>query len=88
MKQTKLGALIESSVNIVIGYGVALISQIIIFPLFGVEVDISTNLKIGLWFTVISLARSYVIRRWFDARIHSASFKASRYVSEGFKCES
>jgi hypothetical protein len=71
--QTRLGSLIESIINILIGYGVALLSQIAIFPLFGIHVGIKTNLWIGAWFTVISLIRSYVIRRWFNARIHRAA---------------
>lgn len=80
MNQSRLESFIECAVNIAIGYGVALISQIIIFPIFGIEVDITTNLKIGLWFTVISLARSYVIRRWFDARIHATAHKSASYL--------
>jgi hypothetical protein len=70
MQQTKLGSLIESCMNILIGYIVALLSQIAIFPLFNIHVGLKTNLGIGAWFTVISLARSYIIRRWFNARLH------------------
>lgn len=73
MQQTKIGSLIESLMNIAIGYGGALLSQIVIFPLFGIHVPLSANLWIGAWFTVISLVRSYVIRRWFNARIHMAA---------------
>lgn len=73
MTQTKLESLIESIVNILIGYGVALASQLVLFPLFGILISFSTNLWIGLWFTIISLVRSYVIRRWFNARLHKAA---------------
>ncbi|MHB1087070.1 MAG: DUF7220 family protein [Minisyncoccota bacterium] len=78
MNQTKIGSLIESMLNIAIGYGVALMSQIIIFPLFGIVVSLSTNLWIGAWFTLISLVRSYVIRRWFNARLHAAAQAVAR----------
>ena len=71
--QTKLGSLIESLMNIVIGYFVALLSQIIVFPMVGIHVPLSTNLEIGAWFTLISLVRSYVIRRWFNARIQAGA---------------
>jgi hypothetical protein len=67
--QSRLSSLIESIVNIAIGYFVALISQIVVFPLFDIHVSLSTNLGIGVWFTAISLVRSYVIRRWFNAMI-------------------
>lgn len=72
-QQTRLGSLIESLMNILIGYVVALISQMVIFPWFRIVVPLSTNLWIGAWFTVISLVRSYVIRRWFNARLHRAA---------------
>ena len=69
MSQTKLESLIESFVNIAVGYVAALVSQIVVFPMFGIYVPLSTNLWIGFWFTLISLARSYCIRRWFNGRI-------------------
>jgi hypothetical protein len=65
--QTKKFSLIESVANVVIGYLVALLSQIIIFPLFGIAVSTKTNIYIGLCFTVVSLIRSYVLRRIFNS---------------------
>lgn len=82
MEQTRLESLLESAVNIFIGYGVALLSQILIFPHFGIYVSLSTNLWIGAWFTVISLLRSYVIRRWFNAGIHKSVVRAAKLWSE------
>jgi len=73
MQQTRTGSLIESLMNILIGYFVALASQILIFPMFEIHVPLSTNLWIGVWFTGISLVRSYVIRRWFNARLHKTA---------------
>lgn len=67
--QTRKHSFIESCVNILIGYGIALLSQILIFPLYGINISLDTNIWIGLWFTGISLVRSYVIRRWFNGRI-------------------
>jgi hypothetical protein len=64
--QTKIQSLIESWANISIGYGVALASQILVFPLFGIHVDLKKNIGIGIIFTGISLARSYTIRRIFN----------------------
>jgi hypothetical protein len=73
MQQTRLGSLIESGINIAIGYVVALASQLLIFPMFDIYIPLSDNMMIGAWFTVISLARSYVIRRWFNAKLHRAA---------------
>ena len=66
MAQTKRQSFVEAVVNVIIGYGVAILSQVLVFPLFGIDVPLSTNFAIGAWFTAISLARSYIIRRWFN----------------------
>ena len=66
--QTRAESLKESALNIAIGYLVALLSQLIVFPIVGVHVDFTTNLEIGLYFTVISLIRSYLVRRWFNSK--------------------
>lgn len=66
--QTKLESFLESCLNILIGYLVALASQLVVFPMVGIHVPFQTNLIIGFWFTLISLVRSYAIRRWFNMR--------------------
>lgn len=66
--QTKLQSLIESITNILIGYFVAIVSQLAVFSLFGINIPLSDNLLIGVWFTVISLIRSYAVRRYFNWR--------------------
>ena len=66
--QTRTHSMIESVTNVAIGYGVALGSQLVIFPCFGIHIPFSDNILIGLWFTVISIARSYVVRRYFTRR--------------------
>jgi len=66
--QTKIDSLKESIINILIGYSVSLASQLLIFPMFGIDIPLSSNVKIGMWFTVVSLIRSYVIRRWFNKK--------------------
>jgi hypothetical protein len=80
MTQSRLGSLIEAIVNVLIGYGIALASQLIVFPWFGIHIPLADNLAIGGIFTVISIARSYVIRRWFNARLHAAAMRMARAV--------
>lgn len=65
--QTRKHSLIESLANVVVGYGVAVATQIAVFPLFGIETSLSANLGIGLVFTVVSIVRSYALRRVFNA---------------------
>jgi len=69
MQQTKIESLIESFINILIGYMTAICSQFLIFPLFDIYISIQDNLLIGLYFTIISLIRSYTIRRYFNKKV-------------------
>lgn len=70
--QTRLMSVLESIANIVVGYGVAVITQLIVFPLFGLAASLSDNLVIGLIFTIVSLGRSYALRRFFNSRSSNA----------------
>jgi hypothetical protein len=67
MKQSRLMSLVESLANVLVGYGVAVATQMLVFPLFGLAVTISDNLLIGLIFTAVSIVRSYALRRGFEA---------------------
>lgn len=64
--QCKMSSLMEALTNTIIGYFISLFSQMMIFPMYGVHISIETNITIGLWFTVISIARSYTLRRVFN----------------------
>lgn len=57
----------EVAASTAIGYVVAVCSQQVIFPLFGVYVPFHDNLLMGLFFTVISVIRGYIVRRVFNA---------------------
>lgn len=69
MAQSRMGSLVESIANVVIGYGVAVGAQVAIFPWFGVNLPLHDNMLIGALFTVVSLVRSYCLRRLFR-RLH------------------
>jgi hypothetical protein len=64
--QTRTQSLIESTINVAIGYGVALTAQIAVFPMFGIRIEMIDNLLIGAIFTAISIVRSYAVRRIFN----------------------
>jgi hypothetical protein len=66
MKQRRGTSLIESILNCVIGVGVAIIGQIIVFPLFGIRISLLDTSLIALLFTCISIARSFALRRLFE----------------------
>ena len=67
MKQTRLMSLVESVANVIVGYGVAVVTQILIFPIFGLHTTLAQNLKMGAIFTIVSIARSFALRRVFEA---------------------
>jgi hypothetical protein len=67
MKQTRAMSLIEATTNVIVGYGLAVITQILIFPVFGLHASLAQNLKLGLVFTVVSIGRGYALRRLFEA---------------------
>ena len=58
-------SLVEAVANVVVGYGVAVVTQILIFPVFGLQTTLAQNLKMGLVFAVVSIGRSYALRRLF-----------------------
>ena len=66
-KQSRRMSLVEAITNVLVGYGLAVLTQILVFPMFGLQPSLSENLAIGAAFTAISLARSYVLRRTFEA---------------------
>jgi hypothetical protein len=70
--QTRLGSLIESWANVAIGFGINWSANMLIFPLFGFHISASQAFHVGVIFTVISVIRSYMLRRMFNKirRLH------------------
>lgn len=66
MKQTRLQSLVETLVSIAVGFVIALIAQIYVAGYFGWGFDLWRDLQITAFFTVISIARGYCIRRFFN----------------------
>lgn len=58
--------IIESIVNTIIGMVITFLSQLIIYPLFGLNVSISQNIAILFIFTAISFIRNFAIRYIFS----------------------
>ncbi len=65
--QSRWMSLFEAATNIVVGYGLAVLTQLVVFPVFGLQASLGENLLIGGVFTVISLVRSFLLRRLFNA---------------------
>jgi len=67
MKQSKIMSLVESLLNIAIGFGISLSAQVYFLPLLGVTISFKQNLLFAVIMTVISIARSFILRRLFEA---------------------
>lgn len=65
MSQSRRMSLVEAGTNVSVGYVLAIATQIVVFPWFGLVVSIDDNLAIGAVFVIVSLLRSYLLRRLF-----------------------
>jgi hypothetical protein len=66
MKQSQLMSLLEATTNVFVGYLLAIVTQIIVFPWFGIMATLDVHLTIGLLFVGVSLVRGYLLRRLFE----------------------
>ena len=66
MKQSRAMSLVEAAANVVVGYVLAIATQFVVFPWFGIETGLAEHLTIGMAFVVMSLARGYLLRRLFE----------------------
>lgn len=57
MKQSRTMSMVEAAANVVVGYVLAIATQIVVFPWFGIETGLAEHLSIGLAFAGVSLAR-------------------------------
>lgn len=67
MKQSHLASFIESAINILVGFGISLGAQMLFLPMLGVNISHTQNFIFACIMTVISLARSFILRRIFEA---------------------
>ena len=58
-------SIIEAVTNTVVGLTTSFIIQLIIYPTLNIKVSINQNIIITLVFFIVSILRSYIIRRVF-----------------------
>lgn len=80
MNQSRIGSLIEACMNVAIGFAINFCANLLILPLIGFHITVGQNLFIGVLYTVISVARSYVVRRWFNAMLQRAAARMAKVV--------
>jgi hypothetical protein len=72
--QSRFMSLLEAVTNVIVGYVLAIATQIVVFPWFGIKAGVTDHLTIGLAFVGVSLLRGYLLRRLFEAVTHPARF--------------
>lgn len=72
------GSLIETLFNVAIGLAVSIAANALVFPRFDFHPSLSQNIGISVIYTVISIVRQYVLRRWFNARLQRAAARIAR----------
>lgn len=76
MKQSRIDSLMEALVNVAVGFLINFIANWLILPwYFGIEPDLGSFAMLGVIYTFISIARSYVIRRAFNGQTIWAAIK-------------
>ena len=68
MTQTKRQSLKETVISTIIGLAVSLITQIVVFPLYNLEVSFNQNIQITIIFTIVSILSGYFVRRYFNKK--------------------
>ena len=66
--QSKKDSLIESLTSVFVGWLISFIANMLVLPLFGYNINLTDSLLISIIFTIISIVRGYVVRRWFNSK--------------------
>lgn len=75
MSQSRLGSLAETTVSMFVGFWLSVAVQAVVFPMFGYTLPLHSNMAIVAIFTIVSMIRSYALRRifnWFTSRKEAA----------------
>lgn len=67
--QTKVQSFVESLANTSVGFGINYCANLVVLPWFGFQVSYSQAALMGVVFTVISVVRGYVVRRYFNRKL-------------------
>ena len=66
--QSKKQSLIETLTSVFLGWLIGVILNLTVLPLFDYNITVVDSLWVSLIFTVVSVVRGYIIRRWFNSK--------------------
>lgn len=81
-EQTRLESFVEAWINVGIGFGINFTANLLLLPHFAgaTRLTLASNFVIGMIYTVISVVRSYAIRRWAQAHLRAFNAKATAWL--------
>lgn len=80
MQQTKLESLVEVCLNVAIGFFVSFSLWPVVAWLHDLPFSVGQSFTITAIFTITSVARSYIVRRWFNAGLHNTARHITRQL--------
>mgnify|MGYP001566191216 FL=1 len=85
MQQSKLDSLIEALLSTFIGFIVSFTANLILMPMLGIPVSLSQNFILTVAFTFVSVARSYLVRRFANKYLSQVRAKMVEFFRKEVK---
>ena len=83
--QSKLDSFIEAWLNVLIGFGISVLANFVIFPLVGIGASTTQIITVGIFMTFVSVARSYLVRRWANKYLSQVRAKMVEFFRKEVK---
>jgi len=83
--QSKLDSFIEAWLNVLVGFGVSVLANFVIFPLVGIGASTTQIITVGIFMTLVSVARSYLVRRWANKYLSQVRAKIVEFFRKEVK---
>ena len=83
--QSKLDSFIEAWLNVLIGFGISVLANFVIFPLVGIGASTTQIIAVGIFMTLVSVARSYFLRRWANKYLSQVRAKMVEFFRKEVK---
>ena len=85
MQQSKLDSLIEALLSTFIGFIVSFTANLVLMPILGIPVSLSQNFVLTVAFTFVSVARSYLVRRFANKYLSQVRAKMVEFFRKEVK---
>jgi hypothetical protein len=83
--QSRLDSFIEAWLNVLIGFGVSVLANFVIFPLVGIGASTTQIITVGIFMTLVSVARSYLVRRFANKYLSQVRAKMVEFFRKEVK---